>query len=102
MSKGFVNIIILIIIAVIVLGYFKIDLRSIWNSEPVQNNLGFLWESARIIWHNYLSEPANFVWGIFYNYIWLSFIENMQRIKMGEKPAILDNTSLPTFQVESQ
>ena len=96
MNQGLIKLIILIIIAVMVLGYFNVDLRSIWNSKSVQNNLGFLWESAKSIWNNYLAKPTDFVWGIFYNYLWLSFIENMERLKEGAGPTFLENA--PTFE----
>jgi hypothetical protein len=91
MNQGLIKLILLIIIAAVVLGYFNINLRSIWNSDAVQNNLGFLWDSTQSIWHNYLAKPADFIWGVFYNYIWLSFIENMERIKGGEDPTFMDN-----------
>ncbi len=85
-NQGLIKTILLIIIAVVILGYFQIDVRGVWNSPMVQNNL------------NFLSEPANYAWGFFHNYVWLSFIENMQRIKEGSNTTIIEN--LPqTFEI---
>lgn len=95
-NQGLIKLIILIIIAVVVLSYFNINLRSVLESRAVRDNFGFLWNSAKSIWHNYLAGPADFVWGIFYNYLWLSFIENMERIKEGEGPEFIENA--PTFE----
>jgi hypothetical protein len=91
MNQGVVKLILLIIIAAVILGYFGINLESIWNSEAVQKNLNFLWTSIKTIWNKYLFKPMNFVWNIFYNYLWLAFIENMERLKRGEEPAIFEN-----------
>ncbi len=91
-----IKIILIIIVAVVVLGYFNIDLRSVWNSETVQNNLGFIWNGTKTIWNDYLKEPATFVWGAFYNYIWLAFVENMERIK--DTGEVLPETVVPTFE----
>ncbi len=97
-NQGLIRTILIIIIAVIILGYFRIDIRGVWNSPTVQNNLNFLWESTQYLWKSYLKEPANFLYGIFYNYLWFSFIENMERIREGESTTIIED--LPqTFEV---
>ena len=58
-NQGFIKLILIIIIAVVILGYFRIDVRGV---------------------KVYLEETANFLYEIFYNYFWLSFMENIQRI----------------------
>ncbi|MFC1757110.1 hypothetical protein ACFLZC_03075 [Patescibacteria group bacterium] len=88
-NQGLVRLIILIIIVAIVLGYFGIDLKGVWESKAVQNNIGFLVNGAKDVWQNYLAKPANYLWGIFYNYMWLSFMENLQSIKMGDGPTLI-------------
>ncbi|MFH1979376.1 MAG: hypothetical protein ABII97_03270 [Patescibacteria group bacterium] len=95
-NRGLVKLIILIIIGTIVLGYFGINIRSVIESDIVQDNLGYLWNGTKTIWQDYLSKPADFVWGIFYNYIWLAFIENMDRIRHGE--GTLPQELVPTFE----
>lgn len=82
-ERGLIKLLVLIIIAVLVLSYFGFDLRGFLNSDTVKGNFGFLLEGAKTIWREYLTVPSNFIWGIFYNYIWLAFIENMDRIRQG-------------------
>lgn len=78
-NQGLIKLIILIIVAVVILSYFGFDLKSILTSDLIKNNFGFLWDGLKTIWNSYLSEPANFVWGIFYDNLWLTFLESMNR-----------------------
>ncbi len=88
---GLIGFIIILVIAVIVLGYFGISVKSVMQSPIVQDNLLYVWQTAKYAWDNYLSGPANYLWNIFYNYLWLSFIENMGRIKQGHLPTFIEN-----------
>ena len=97
MNEGLIKLVILIIIGVIVLSYFGINVRSILESDLVRDNFGYLWNGVKSIWNNYLAKPANFVWGIFYNYMWLSFIENMERIKQGRNIEAVENAPTVNF-----
>ncbi len=54
-KKGFVETIILIIVALIVLGYFNIDLRKVFSTPQVQENLRYGWEIAKLLYH-YVKE----------------------------------------------
>jgi hypothetical protein len=49
-KNGFLNIIILLVIAFIVLGYFGFDVRKIIDSEPVKHNLDFLFKIIDSVW----------------------------------------------------
>ena len=42
--KGFIQAIILIVIALIVLGYFKIDIKTVLAGPIVQENLKYAWQ----------------------------------------------------------
>jgi len=99
-QSGLVKLIILIVVAIIVLGYFGINIRSVFESGPVSDNLSYLWDGVKHVWSNYLQKPTNFIWGVFYNYIWLSFIENMDRIREGRGPEFLENIA-PNFENEN-
>jgi len=48
---GFLKIILLIVIALIVLGFFGYNLRDILNSEGVRGNLAYGWEMALKAWN---------------------------------------------------
>lgn len=94
-EQGLIKLIILIIIALVVLSYFGFDIKNILESDLVKKNFGYLWSGVENIWKNYLTKPLDIVWGVFYHYIWLSFIENIERIKEGSGPTMLEN--IPTF-----
>lgn len=61
-KKGFLKTIIIIVIALIILGWFGFDVKSIIESERVQRNLHYVWDIVVRIWDNYLAGPAIFVW----------------------------------------
>ncbi|PIS13541.1 MAG: hypothetical protein COT67_01220 [Candidatus Tagabacteria bacterium CG09_land_8_20_14_0_10_41_14] len=95
MNQGLVKLVILIIIGAIVLGYFGINLRSIIESGPVQDNLGYLWGGVKLLWNDYLKKPFTFAYNIFYEYLWKAFIASMERLKGGQDPEFIENA--PTF-----
>lgn len=49
-NRGLIKLLLLIIVAIIVLGYFRIDLRSIIESEAVQTNLNYAWSVVVQFW----------------------------------------------------
>ena len=88
-KRGLVKWIVIILIAVIVLSFFGFNLRSIIESDLTQNNLGYLWGLGVIVWDDYLSQPILYFWhNIFINLLWDSFVDNMERIKVGEPTTI--------------
>lgn len=54
-NKGGTLMIIIIIIAV--LFFFKVDLRSVTESEIYKNNLEFAESKVEVIWEQYLQTP---------------------------------------------
>ncbi len=70
-SKGIIKTIILVIIALIILGYFfNIKVQDIFNSGAVQANLSFAWSIVVKIW-SYISYPFQWVWDtIIVGFIW--------------------------------
>lgn len=92
--------IILIVIALIVLGYLGYDVRTIINSEPVQKNLQYGKELALTIWYSYLEKPALYFWNnIFLDLLWTTFVDNMERIKAGQPTTLnINSPQLPQIQ----
>lgn len=43
-KKGIINTIVLIVVALIILGYLKIDIRDIFDTPLVQDNLKYAWD----------------------------------------------------------
>lgn len=90
-SQGFIKFIILLIIAVIVLGYFGISLRTVFKEGgATRDNLEYAWQIVRTVWENYLRAPAYYCWNVFYNLLWRSFVENAERIREGKPPVLLE------------
>jgi len=61
-NRGLIRTIIIIVIALIILGYFGFDVQSIIQSDKVQGNLHYVWGIVVRIWDNYLAAPVIFVW----------------------------------------
>ncbi len=59
---GFIKIILLIILALVVLGFFGYNLRDITNSPNVHDNLVFVWDLLVKIWHNFIVTPVLWLW----------------------------------------
>jgi Flp pilus assembly pilin Flp len=66
-KKGLIGTIIVIIIALVVLGYFGFNIKDIFNSPTVQANLNSAWNFVVMVWNNYLSGPVLYVWNILWN-----------------------------------
>lgn len=80
-----IRIIIFIIIAVIILSYLGINIRSFTESDIFQGNVSYLWGGAKYLWNNHLAGPARYLWyDVFNKLIWSSFVKNMNRIKGGK------------------
>jgi hypothetical protein len=84
--QGLIRTIIIIVIALIVLGFFGFNVRNIIQGETVQDNLHYAKELAITVWQKYLSKPILYFWNnIFLKILWDAFITNMERIKNGEQ-----------------
>lgn len=70
-ATGFIKAIILIVIALIALGYFGFRLDDIFSREAVQHNLSAAWSFLKLVWNDYLARPALWVWNtIIVEFIW--------------------------------
>ncbi len=89
---GLISFIIILLIVIIVLGYFGISIRSIFGGgTTARDNLEYAWQMIKYVWNTYLTVPAYYVWNIFYNLLWRSFVENAERIRQGKPPSLLGN-----------
>ncbi len=64
-NKGLIKMIIVIVIALIILGYFGFSVKDIFESNTVQTNLQYVWGFIKTFWNNYLAAPVIFVWDKF-------------------------------------
>jgi len=59
-NKGLIKAIIVIVVALIILGYFGFDIKDIINGPVVQKNLHTAWDFILMVWNNYLSGPVTY------------------------------------------
>lgn len=69
---GFVKLVVVLVIVLIVLGYFGFNVREIVNSPTVKGNLNYVWDLAVTVWEKVLVGPVMFIWnkvivGMFWN-----------------------------------
>jgi hypothetical protein len=83
-NQGLIKLLILILIALIVLGYYGVSVRSAVENPTTQDNIGYVTTGAEGVWNNYLKVPATYLWGIFVNDIWDPAITNLEAIKNGQ------------------
>ena len=89
-NEGLIRFVVLLLIAVVVLGFFGISIKAVFQKQTVQENLSFVWQTTQYVWHTYLAVPAQYAWNIFYNLLWRSFVENAERLKRGELPNFIE------------
>ncbi|MBI3633054.1 MAG: hypothetical protein HY226_02065 [Candidatus Vogelbacteria bacterium] len=60
-NKGFIRVIILVLVAILILSYLKIDLRGLVSSDTTQGNLSYVWSFIQHVWYDYIKTPAIFI-----------------------------------------
>ncbi len=97
-NTGLVRLIILIVVALLILSYFNIDIKSTVEKPQTQQNVGYVKDVALNIWNNVLSKPVLYFWNnIFMGLLWSAFVENMNLIKQGKTPTDFKATDLNTL-----
>ena len=64
-KKGLIKTIIVIVIALIILGYFGFNINDIISGPTVQANLHTAWDFVLMIWNNYLAASFFLIWNKF-------------------------------------
>lgn len=59
---GFIKLAVILIIVLIVLGYFGFNIQQIIQSPTVSGNLSYAWDLVVSLWNNVLVGPATFIW----------------------------------------
>ena len=76
---------------VLILSYFKINIRTVVESPEGQSNISYVTDNTKTFWDKYLKDPASYLWNdVFVKIFWTSFINNMERIRDG-KPTDYEN-----------
>ena len=90
-NHGLIQLLILLLIALIVLGYYGISVRSAVENPTTQDNVSYIWTGTVTVWDDYLKLPAGYLWNIFVNDIWDPAIIGLEGIKNGQPP--IQNTT---------
>ncbi|TSC58632.1 MAG: hypothetical protein Greene041679_79 [Parcubacteria group bacterium Greene0416_79] len=70
-NRGLIKTVLLIVIALVVLGFFGYNLREIADSPTVRDNLSYVWGLLTKLWDNFLAKPAAWIWNtIVIDLIW--------------------------------
>ncbi len=95
-QKGFIKIIILIIVGLLILSYFGISLRSVINSPVTQDNISYTTTGTVSFWNAYLKQPATYLWNqVFINLIWDPAMESIKNIGHNKINGTSTATSTP-------
>lgn len=89
---GFIKLIIILVIVLIVLGYFGFNIQQIIQSPSVSGNLNYAWGLAVSLWDKVLVTPVTFVWnkiivGMFWN-TFTNLIDKAQTAPSGNSPEL--------------
>ena len=83
-QAGIIKMIVIIVIALIVLGYFGYNLREIINSPDVSENLSYSGGLLTKLWDNFLVAPATWIWdNIIIDIVWNGLQSLLQLSKNG-------------------
>ncbi|MEK7095634.1 MAG: hypothetical protein AAB917_03165 [Patescibacteria group bacterium] len=87
-QQGFVKWVLIIIVALIVLGYFGFDIKKAIEAPTTQNNLTYVQKIVSNVWHNYLKKPAGYLWDIFVEYIWVPILDSLKKNNSDEQSVV--------------
>ncbi|MFA6430106.1 MAG: hypothetical protein WC229_03435 [Candidatus Paceibacterota bacterium] len=83
-NKGLIKMVVVVVIALIVLGYFGFNIKDIIESDSVQTNLQYVWGFIKTFWNNYLAAPVIFVWDKFVvGVLWRLIQEGLAAMNLG-------------------
>ena len=91
-QKGFIKIVILIVVGLLVLSYFGISLRNVINAPVTQDNISYTTTATVSVWNTYLKAPATYLWNqIFLELIWNPAIESLKNLKDNKPNQLMQN-----------
>ncbi|HXK39343.1 MAG TPA: hypothetical protein VJ837_00720 [Candidatus Paceibacterota bacterium] len=88
-EAGFVKIILLIVVGLVVLGYFGINIADVLASPVVRDNLAYAWDVTLRVWDSYLQVPAEWLWDNVLRLIWELFTNGLEDLRNGDGPSSL-------------
>ena len=85
-NKGFIQIVIILVLFLIILSLLGVSLSSLFANPILAENFGFVKTWGLWLWNNYLKAPASYVIKIFGNLIWQPFVGVMGGLMQNINP----------------
>lgn len=60
-KRGLIRTIFLVIIAILILSYFRINLRELLDIDNWRQNLFSVWQFLKMVWRDFLAPPIIFL-----------------------------------------
>jgi len=86
MNKGFIQFIIIIVLALVVISLLGVSLGELFQNKLLKDNFSILFRALQYLWDNYLSYPFQLFWQFFRNLIWEPFLDVLEGLKRGVSP----------------
>jgi hypothetical protein len=61
-NRGFIKVVLIIIIALVILSYFGIDIKKTVESPTTQDNISYIKETSTNVWNTVLKAQVISVW----------------------------------------
>ncbi len=88
-QSGLVQLIVILVIVLIVLGYFGFNLPAIIQSPGVQTNLHYAWDLAVLAWNNVIIGGIDFVWNhVVMGLLWHNIVAGIDKLESSHSSAI--------------
>ncbi len=68
-QKGFIKMILIIVIALLILSYYGFDIEKTIKSPLTQKNLNYIQQISLSVWQNILKAPIMYIWNLSTNLI---------------------------------
>lgn len=92
-GMSILGILLLSVVVILVLSYFRISIKSVVESPTGQENINYVGGASKSLWTAYLAEPVSYLWNdVWVKIFWKGFISNMERIRDG-KPTDFDEAA---------
>ncbi len=87
-DKGLIKLIVVIVIALLLVAFLGLNLRSIINSPTFQDNWQLIKGIVLQIWTRFLKVPVLFIWNQgFIRFIWHPIFQNLLHVNLGSAGA---------------
>lgn len=61
-EQGFIKTIVIIVVALIILGYLGIDIKQVIDSPTTQHNFSYVTQVILYVWNHFLKDITFYVW----------------------------------------